>query len=196
MEAAEMQVTNIRNHRIRWRVLVAQGALAGAISAAVMLLIAALLFPLFKDGADVWSFEKVVSSSILGDDVATPLSGFELGPVLLGLVEHLAIGVLAGISYALLVAMFDLEGWTPVTLFGLLYGAMLFVWSTAIIQAGLTSDSAAVLPTVVMFWGNLFFGITCGIVLATWADRADLDQQEDERVPVFEGQQDQARLLH
>jgi hypothetical protein len=47
-----------------------------------------------------------------------------------------------------------------------------------------------------MFWGNMAFGLTSGILLSQWADRADVDQLEDEKVPVFEGQIDQTRLLH
>ncbi len=185
-----MEITNIRDHRIRWRMLFAQGALAGITSATLMLAIATITYPAFSDGADGWTFMKVVSSSVLGDDAATPLAGFDATPVLLGLLIHLAIGAFAGATYAGLVAMFDLEGWTPVALFGLLYGAMLFVWSTAFIGAGLGGAAIQGLPLIVMFWGNMVFGLTAGILLATWADRADIDQVESERVTVFEGDVD------
>ena len=117
----------------------------------------------------------------------TPPSGFDLAPVVVGLLVHLLIGVFAGTTYAVMVAMFDLEGWTPVALFGLLYGAMLFVWSTALIGAGLGTAAIQDLPLIVMFWGNMVFGLTAGVVLATWADRADIDQVESERVAAFEG---------
>jgi hypothetical protein len=191
-----MQVTNIRSHRIRWRLLLAQGALAGIVSAVVMLVIAVALYPLFTNGADIWSFAKVVGSVVYGSSAVDPLSGFEAGPVLVGLLLHFALGAFAGMTYAALVAMFDLEGWTPVALFGLLYGAMLFVWSTTLIEAGLTRVSTEQFQVLAMFWGNLAFGLTSGVLLANWADDADLDQYDDERVPVFEGQLDQHRLLH
>jgi hypothetical protein len=191
-----MQVTNIRDHRIRWRVLLAQGAVAGVISAAVMLVIAIALYPVFTDGADVWTFAKVVSSVVYGSSAVDPLSGFELGPVAVGLLLHFALGAFAGVTYAALVAMFDLEGWTPVALFGLLYGAMLFVWATTLIEAGLTRVATEQFQVLAMFWGNLAFGLTSGVLLATWADAADLDQYDDEKVPVFEGNLDQHRLLH
>jgi hypothetical protein len=38
-----------------------------------------------------------------------------------------------------------------------------------------------------MLWGNIVFGLAAGVLLATWADRADIDQIESERVPAFEG---------
>jgi hypothetical protein len=191
-----MEVTNVRGHRIRWRMQLRSGAIVGAISSLVMLAIAMLLYPLFVDAADPWSFSKVASTVILGDDAIDPISGFEALPVVIGLIIHFLIGTLAGMAYAALVALFDLEGWTPVALFGLLFGAMLFVWSTALVLAGLTPVDSENFPLIVMFWGNISFGLTAGTMLAQWADRADIDQYEDERVPVFEGQLDQARLLH
>lgn len=191
-----MQVTNIRGHRIRWRVLFAGGAVTGLVSALVMLAIAMLLYPLFAAGADAWSFPRAASSLLLGADAVEPLAGFAATPVLVGLLVHFTIGTLAGITYAAFVAMFDLEGWTPVALFGLLYGAMLFVWSTALVGAGVTPLTGEQFPLVVMFWANLAFGLSAGALLASWADRADLDQADDERIPVFEGQQDRGRVLH
>lgn len=188
--------TNIRGHRIRWRAQLTTGAVVGAVSALVMLAIAMLLYPLFVDASDAWSFPKVVSTALLGEDAIEPISGFEAVPVVVGLVIHFLIGIAAGAVYAALVALFDLEGWTPVALFGLLFGAMLFVWSTALVFAGLTPVDSGNLPLIAMFWGNMAFGLTAGIMLSSWADRADLDQREDEKVPVFEGQVDQARLLH
>lgn len=182
-----MEITNIRDHRIRWRLLVAQGALVGIASSLVMLVLATITYPMFSDGSDMWTFPKVIASAVLGNDAASPLAGFDAGPVVLGLLMHFAIGAIAGATYAVLIAMFDLEGWTPVALFGLLYGAMLFVWSTALIGAGLGPDAMQDLPLIVMFWGNIAFGLTAGVLLASWADRADLDQLESERVPVFEG---------
>ncbi|MCW2922161.1 MAG: hypothetical protein JWL76_2035 [Thermoleophilia bacterium] len=194
-----MEITNVRDHRIRWRMLFASGVVAGLASAVVMLAIATVSYPVFTDGADGWTFLKVVSSAVLGDDAATPLAGFDALPVVVGLLLHLLIGACAGASYAGLVAMFDLEGWTPVALFGLLYGAMLFVWSTALIGVGLGGTAIEGLPLIVMFWGNMIFGLTSGILLATWADRADMDQVESERVTLFEGDVDRAltrRAIH
>ena len=188
-----MQVTNIRNHRIRWRMLLMQGAYVGVISSLVMVAIAALMLPTLVDGADGWSFLKSVSTVVLGDGAATPWSGFEAGPVLVGGGIHLLLGAFAGMTYALLVAMFDLEGWTPVALFGLLYGAMLFVWSTVLTVTVVDSTTIEQIPVLVMFWGNVAFGLSAGVMLATWADRADLDQSDDERVAVFEGHEPGAR---
>ncbi len=188
-----MELTNIRSHRIRWSALLARGALVGLVSAAVMLVLACLLYPLLADGESVWTFPNVVSSSVLGDDAASPLGTFEATPVLVGLLLHFAIGAIAGATYAFLIAMFDLEGWTPVALFGLLYGAMLFVWSAALVGAGFGGAAIQDLPLIVMFWGNLVFGLTAGMLLATWADRADLDQVESERVARFEDGRDRAR---
>lgn len=191
-----MEVTNVRGHRIRWRMQLTTGAIVGAISSLVMLAIAMLLHPLFVEAADPWTFTKVVSTTILGEAAISPLAGFVAIPVLVGLVLHMLIGTLAGMAYAALVALFDLEGWTPVALFGLLFGAMLFVWSTALVLAGLTPVESENFPLIVMFWGNMAFGLTAGIMLSQWADRADIDQLEEERVPVFEGQLDRPRTLH
>jgi hypothetical protein len=182
-----MQITNIRHHRIRWRLLAAQGIVVGVLSALVMLAIAMLAYPMFVEGADGWTFSKVVSTALLGDSAADPLSGFVLVPVTVGFVVHLAIGACAGASYAVLIAMFDLEGWTPVALFGLIYGAVLFVWSSALVGIGAGGEAIGDLPLVVMLWGNIVFGLAAGVLLATWADRADIDQIESERVPAFEG---------
>lgn len=185
-----MQVTNVRGHRIRWRVLMGQGAFVGSVSSLFMLVVATLLYPLLDSATDGWTFLKVVSTAVLGQDAADPLTGFAAVPVLAGLVVHLAIGAIAGLTYACLVGMFDLEGWTPVALFGLLYGAMLFVWSTVAIGAGLGGTAIEGLPPVVMLWGNISFGLCAGVLLATWADQADIDQVQSERVPPFEGDLD------
>lgn len=192
-----MEITNIRHHRIRWRLLAARGAFVGLLSAIVMLVIATLAYPMFVTGADGWTFAKVVGSAVLGDSALLSPAGFELVPVAVGLIVHLAIGAFAGITYAVLIAMFDLEGWTPVALFGLLYGALLFVWSSTLIGAGVIGVDMADMPLIVMFAGNLVFGMTAGMLLATWADRADIDQTESERVPVFEADVPaQHTLLH
>ena len=189
-----MEITNIRGHRIRWSILGARGTLVGVASAVVMFAIATLTYPMFNDGSDGWSFLKVVSSALLGSDAATPLTGFDAAPVVVGLLLHFAIGAAAGATYALLIGLFDLEGWTPVALFGLLYGAMLFVWSAAITGAGIGTTAMQDLPTIVMFWGNIAFGITAGTLLATWADAADLDQAETGRVHAFEGNETAGNL--
>lgn len=188
-----MELTNIRSHRIRWSALLARGAVVGLVSAAVMLVLACVLYPLLSAGSSAWTFPKVVSSALLGDNAVAPLDAYEMAPVLVGLAVHFAIGALAGATYAFLIAMFDLEGWTPVALFGLLYGAMLFVWSAALIGAGFGTAAIQDLPLIVMFWGNIVFGLTAGMLLATWADRADLDQVESERVARFEDGRDTAR---
>ena len=104
-----MEITNIRDHRIHWRRLAALGTGAGIAGAAVMLVISMALMPLLSDG-DAWLFPKVVSSILLGEGGAQPLAGFEAGPVLLGLVLHFAIGAVVGMTYGMLVGMFDLEG--------------------------------------------------------------------------------------
>ena len=179
-------ITNIRGHRIRWRLLAAQGAIVGSISAVIMLFVAMGGFPLFNADTDMWTFLKGVSAVVLGGGAATPITGFEFGPVVVGLILHFAIGAIAGGTYGLLIALFDLEGWTPVALFGLIYGAMLFVWSTALLRAGIGPESTESFPLAVMFWSNLAFGLCAGMLLATWADTADIDQPAGERVAVFE----------
>ncbi|MCW2956742.1 MAG: hypothetical protein JWO69_1611 [Thermoleophilia bacterium] len=179
------EVTNIRGHRIRWSLLAARGALVGVFGAVAMLVIAMATFPLFSDDGDVWSFLKIVSGAVLGGEAASPITGFEATPVLVGLIVHFALGAFVGLTYALLIAMFDLEGWTPVALFGLLYGAMVFVWSAVFIGAGFGPADATAIPPVSMFFGNIAFGLTAGVLLATWADDGDLDQEEA-KVGVFE----------
>jgi len=181
-----MEITNIRHHRIRWRRLAALGAGAGLVGALVMLLISMATMPLLTDG-DAWTFPKVISGALLGSDAATPLTGFESGPVIVGLVLQLVIGAIVGAIYGVLVAMFDLEGWTPVTLFGLIFGATTFVTIVSIISATVAADSVEALPIIATFWGSIAFGLTAGAVLARWADRSDLDQDTTERVGAFEG---------
>ncbi|MCZ4496595.1 MAG: hypothetical protein JWM25_1178 [Thermoleophilia bacterium] len=178
-------ITNIRHHRIRWGLLAGRGAGVGIISGVVMLLVAMVTLPLVSDDGDAWTFLKIAGSALLGGDAATPLTGFELGPVLAGMIVHFLLAALVGATYALLIGMFDLEGWTPVALFGLLYGAMVFVWSAVIIGAGFGPAAADSIPPISMFFGNMAFGMTAGILLATWADDGDLDQEEI-RVKVFE----------
>jgi hypothetical protein len=182
-----MEITNIRHHRIHWRTVAVQGALAGVTSALFMLVLASVTWPAFADDADGWTFLKVVGSATLGGDAASPLTGFDASAVIVGLVMHLSIGIVAGAAYGLIVAFLDLEGWTPVALVGMLYGAVLFVWSTAIVGAIVGSEVLTDAPLLVMFWSNVAFGLVAGLLLATWADGADLDQLESERVPVFEG---------
>lgn len=182
-----MEITNIRHHRIHWRSVAVRGALAGVTSALFMLVLASVTWPAFADDADSWTFLKVVGSATLGGDAASPLTGFDASAVLVGFVMHMSIGIAAGAAYGLIVALLDLEGWTPVALVGMLYGAVLWVWSTAIVGAVVGSEVLTDAPLMVMFWSNVSFGLVAGLLLATWADGADLDQVESERVPVFEG---------
>jgi hypothetical protein len=184
-------VRNIRGHRIRWRILALQGVYVGLVAAAVMLAVAMVTFPLFSSTADGWTFPKIVSTVVLGGDAADPLKGFEFAPVVVGLAIHLVVSAVIGVVYAGLVGMFDLEGWTPVAVMGLIVGAMAFVWSAALIGAGVLPAEFADLPLGALLWGNVSFGLTAGLLLATWADRADLDTDDPtddrERVRAFEG---------
>ena len=189
-------VRNIRGHRIRWRVLLAQGAFVGALSALVMLAVAMVTVPAFSQSTDMWSFAKAVSSAVLGSDAATPLTGFDTAPVLVGIALHLVISALVGVVYAGIVGMFDLEGWTPVAVMGLLFGAILFVWTAVLIGAGIAPSAATDIPLGALLWGNVAFGLTAGLLLATWADRADLDHELDNavRVRAFEGDEPRTGL--
>lgn len=187
-------IRNVRGHRIRWTALLARGVVVGLISALVMLVVAMVSFPLFERGSDMWTFSKVIAAVFLPNDTMQ-LTSFEAGPVLLGTLLHFLLGAFAGATYAAIVGMFDLEGWTPVAMMGIVYGAGLFITSATLIGVLSSFDDAAQnLPLVVMFWGNVAFGITAGALMATWADRADIDQDEAERVPAFEGQQDLAGM--
>ncbi len=192
-------VRNIRGHRIRWRILAAQGAYVGILSAAVMLAVAMTTFPLFSSNSDGWTFAKIVSTVVLGNDAADPLTGFAFAPVMVGLLLHFAVSVAIGVVYAGIVGMFDLEGWTPVAVIGLIIGAMAFVWSAALIGAELLPSAFANLPLGALLWGNIAFGLTAGLLLATWADRADLDRdlsaaEDGVRVRAFEGDEQRTGL--
>ncbi|MEO6866649.1 MAG: hypothetical protein ABI200_01355 [Gaiellales bacterium] len=192
-------VRNIRGHRIRWHIMAAQGAYIGVASAAVMLAIAMATFPIFASNTDGWTFAKIISTVALGNSAAHPLTGFAFVPVVVGLAIHFALSITIGVVYAGLVAMFDLEGWTPVALMGLIIGAIAFVWSAALIGAGVGPASFADLPLGALLWGNIAFGLTAGVLLATWADRADLDRDitsvdDGVRVRAFEGDELQTGL--
>lgn len=156
-----MQVTNIRTHRIRWRRQLVRGALVGAISV-VALLLAAAIVDLFVGTTDDSALAEVAGSIGLAVGI------------------DFVIGIIGGMVFAALVALFDVEGWTPVAVAGLLYGAVVFVWPATI--AGFNGGSL-----IVMFAGSIAFGLTAGLLLATWADRGDIDQNETVRVPAFEG---------
>ena len=156
-----MQVTNIRTHRIRWRHQLARGAMVGVVSITVLLL-ATVLVDLIFGTTDDSALAEVA------------------GSVGLAVFLNFAIGIVAGMIFAALVALFDVEGWTPVAVAGLLYGAVVFVWPATI--AGFDGSSL-----IVMFAGSIAFGLAAGLLLATWADRGDIDQDETERVPAFEG---------
>lgn len=182
-------IRNIRGHRIRWSVLLAQGALAGVLSSLVMLAVAMITVPMLSGGTDNWTFAKVVSTLFLGADAADPLTGFDALPVTVGLLVHFTIAIVAGALYGALVGLFDLEGWTPVAVMGLLFGAFLFVWSAVVVGAGFAPSPVADLPLGALLWGNIAFGLCQGLLLATWAERADLDRDPEDvaRVRVFEG---------
>ncbi|MCW2973084.1 MAG: hypothetical protein JWN72_1357 [Thermoleophilia bacterium] len=177
-------IRNVQGHRIRWRVLGAQGAAVGLWSAVAMLVVAMATVPLFDSSMDTWSFTKVIASGILGDGAASPVTGFELVPVLVGTLVHLTIGLLVGVSFAFVIGFFDLEGWTPVALVGLLYGALLFVGSATFVNAGLGPWSDV--PLQPLLWGNVVFGLVAGLLMSTWAQDADIDIERDEPVHVFE----------
>jgi len=177
-------IRNIQGHRIRWRILAAQGALVGLISALAMLLIAMVTIPLFAGSMDTWSFSKVLASGVLGNSAAHPLTGFDAGPVLLGTLLHLGIGALVGISFAIVIGLFDLEGWTSVALVGLLYAAVMFVGAATMVSIGIGPWSDV--PLQPLLWGNLVFGLVAGLFMSTWAQDADIDIEPGERVHVFE----------
>jgi hypothetical protein len=177
-------IRNIQGHRIRWRVLAAQGALVGLWSSLAMLVVAMVTTPMFESTMDTWSFTKVIASGVMGDGAASPISGFEWAPVLVGAAIHLGIGTIIGIAFAALVGLCDLEGWTSVSLVGLLFGAVLFVAAAAVVSVGMGPWNS--LPLAPLLWGNIAFGLVAGVSMASWAQDADLDLPEGERAHVFE----------
>lgn len=179
-------VRNIRGHRIRWGMLCAQGAMVGLWSALAMLVVALMTIPMFSTGLDAWSFPKIIAATFMGDSAASPVTGFDAGPVAIGTIIHFGIGAIVGATFAAIIGMFDIEGWTPVALVGLMYGALLFVGSATVIAAIGGPAAEFDLPMAPLLWGNVIFGLVAGVLMAAWADAADIDQPEAEHVRVFE----------
>jgi hypothetical protein len=169
---------NVRAHRINYRALAARGAWAGVLASLIMVAIAAVAAPLIEANTDAWSFPKVVSSIVLGEEAASPLAGFDALPVVLGLLLHLAIGAFFGAVFACIVGFLDVEETVPVVLAGIVYGVIVFL-TTYVMIGQLLFPAIDDLPLVVSFWNHVAFGITTGVVLGSWADTLDADHYKD-----------------
>jgi hypothetical protein len=94
-QIAAMPATNAREAKTALIGGTAAGVIAG-VAMAIVLLVMTLL-----QGQDVWPVFKGAAAPFIGDAAMRP--GFELGPVLLGTLAHLAVSIGWGILFGLLV---------------------------------------------------------------------------------------------
>lgn len=168
--------SNVRAHRITYDLLALRGAFVGVLAAIVMAIMAMLLTQFVAPETDMWSFPKAVSSIVLGEDAATPLTGFDAAPVIVGLLVHLAIGAVVGAIFATLIGLFDIEETVPVTLMGLIYGVSVFLFSYLAVGS-LFFPAINEIPTIVGFWTHVAFGLIAGAMLGQWNERYDEDHE-------------------
>lgn len=165
-------VTNARSHSIDLTHLMQRGVVAGILSAIISGAIAMIAGQLLGDSHDLWTFPKVVSTLILGADAAQPLAGFAAGPVVFGLALHLLIGGFFGGIFAAIVGFLDVDDVVAVMLCGLVYAAVIFLF-TYVFLAQLLFPTFQDLPLIVAFWNHVIFGIVAGLLLANWHRRYD-----------------------
>jgi hypothetical protein len=103
---------NIEGHRIDGHGLLISGGDLGGLAMLAAGVIPMLLTPLLTDGADVWTSWKVMSTPLLGESAAVPATGFELLPIVAGIIVLALVGSAMGALFTFLVGFADIDGIT------------------------------------------------------------------------------------
>jgi hypothetical protein len=139
------------------------GALAGLTGGVAMMISAALLAG--AKGYDIWFQLKAIASLVLGPS-AIATTGFVAGPVLAGVLVHLAVAALLGALFALVTRrLFRLPsdvGVPAVT--GLTYG--LLIWLVAYLVAPALIPQLMVVAAPAFIIQHIVYGTLTSLVLA------------------------------
>lgn len=132
---------------------VVAGLIAGAVLAAFLMAMNAI------NGQDVWTAAKGAGAPFVGERAAQP--GFDLGPVLIGAVCHLAVSAGWGLLFGLLCYGLSKRATIPM---GALWG--LVVWLAmyyAVLPIVGLAEVARSTPMGMAILSHLVFGVTLGI---------------------------------
>jgi hypothetical protein len=152
------------------------GGDVGFVAILVASAIPVLLAPLFMADVDVWTFWKSMSTVLLDESYARPATGFEAGPVLVGIGIHLFVGALIGALFAVVVAYFDIDTLAPTVV------VTAFMLSVLAIDLTWIPLSHTLLPALdnisIVFTGSMlvWFGIMLGFGIQRWRRRWDETQ--------------------
>lgn len=129
------------------------GLIGGVVLAVFMMIVGA------ARGQDLWIGMKMAAYPFLGDRVMTP--GFDVGPVLLGVISHFAVSIVWGVFFAVLV--FGRSRTATVwlgTLWGFVVWIGMFYVVLPIVGAGAVARGAPVGLAIVE---HVLFGLAVGV---------------------------------
>jgi hypothetical protein len=158
----QLQAASVGGLNVASRKVEVAGALAGLAGGVAMSAVGALIA--FAIQESVWRTPKQISAMVFGS-AALASPGFDLGPVLVGSLIHLALSMLFGVLYAILISRVfrvTTEYGAPVV-GGLVYG--LLIWLVAyfivvpIVNPALLDVYA---PSFII--QNLVYGTVVGLV--------------------------------
>lgn len=158
------------------------GAIAGLVGGAAMAVIAAIISA--SIGGDIWLEAKQIATMVYGPEVAT-MSGFVVGPVIVGTLIHFLFSMLFGSLYSLLtrrLLQLPTDFGTPI-LSGLIYGMM--VWMLAYFIA-LPAMGSVLMQTYAPAFivQHLVYGVVLGLTYAALRPQPYVEQYWRAEVPV------------
>jgi hypothetical protein len=131
---------------------VVAGLIAGVVLAAFLMIMNAI------NGQDVWLAAKGAGAPFLGERAAQP--GFELGPVLIGVVCHLAVSAGWGLLFGLLCHGLSRRATVPMgALWGIVVWLAMYYAVLPIVGLG---EAARSTPVAMAIISHLVFGVTLG----------------------------------
>lgn len=152
------------------------GGDAGFVATILATTLPVLIAPLVATDVDIWTFWKGVGTILLGDGAAQPPTGFDAAPVLAGMGIHLFIGTLIGALFAVAIAYFDIDTWTPTIVVA---GCILAVSAFTLTWVPLSHSLVPALddvPVVFTGWMIILFGILLGVGIYRWREQWDRTQ--------------------
>jgi hypothetical protein len=138
------------------------GALAGLAGGLAMAIVAALISA--SMGQDIWHESKRIAAIVYGP-AALATAGFDLGPVLVGTLIHLAVSALLGAAFGIITRRWlglTSDFGTPV-LAGLIYGLMIWLLAYFVVLP-LVNPALLEIYAPAFIIQHVAYGIVTGLV--------------------------------
>jgi hypothetical protein len=169
----DVAMRNVSAHKVEFHGVFITGGDVGFIAALIATIFPVVLAPLLVDGVDVWTFFKAVSSVLLGNSVVDQATGFEAGPVLIGVGMHLFAGALIGSMFAVALSYFDLDEMVPVVVVMMsLFGVYTFMLAWLPLSKTIVPALDKV-PVLFAGWMIVTFAVLLGVGIEGWRSKWD-----------------------